>query len=267
MNPEVEPPPLWRMPRGVNASLWDYARSERLAAEEDAYFRDHPLFLRDAALLDSRFSEPTSLIDLGCGAGRLSLHFARKGFAVTAIDLSFPMLSKVREKARGEGLDIRTVRANLCDMGAIRDGAFGAAIAMFSTLGMIRGAALRRRALAEFGRVLQPGGVLAMHAHNLWLNLHDPQGRRWLLGNLFEAWTRNREAGDRRMTYRGIPAMEVHLYRFGELRKALLAAGLAIEKVVHLDATTSESIPGPWFLGNYRAGGWVIFARRRDEAS
>ena len=36
-------PPPWQMPEGVNASLWHYAHSARLAEDEDAYFRDHPL--------------------------------------------------------------------------------------------------------------------------------------------------------------------------------------------------------------------------------
>ena len=33
------PPPAWRLPQGVNAPLWEYANTPRLAAEEDA-FRD-----------------------------------------------------------------------------------------------------------------------------------------------------------------------------------------------------------------------------------
>src|SRR5438309_1809746 len=84
--------PRCRLPDGVNASLWQYTHEERLADTEDEYFHDHPLFEADARALEARFVEPGPLVDLGCGAGRLSLRFARRGFPVVAVDLSRPML-------------------------------------------------------------------------------------------------------------------------------------------------------------------------------
>ncbi len=133
---------------------------------------------------------------------------------------------------------------------------------MFSTLGMIRGREPRRRALAEAGRILRPGGRLALHAHNLWLNLRDSQGRRWLLGHAFRAAFAREELGERRMTYRGIPGMRVHLYRWGELRRDLRRAGFRIDEVLPIDEVTSEPIPAPWLAHGLRAGGWIVFASR-----
>src|SRR5690606_21424715 len=130
--------------------------------------------------------------------------FARAGFPVVAVDLSQAMLHHLGERARGEGLPIGLLQANLCDLRSLPDASFGYALSMFSTLGMIRGAGARRRALAEAFRVLRPGGRMALHAHNLWLNLRDPQGRRWLGKRLPRLLSRDPEAGDRQMTYRGI---------------------------------------------------------------
>lgn len=257
-----ECPPPWKMPEGVNAPLWHYAHSSRLAEEEDDYFSDHPLFRADAEALDARLLEPGPLIDLGCGAGRLAVRFARRGFPVTAVDLSNPMLVRVREKARGGGLDIATVRANLCRLGCFPDRTFRYALAMFSTIGMVRGAGPRRRAVAEAHRVLVPGGLLALHAHNLWLNLSDPQGRRWLVDQALRAARRRPGVGDRRMTYRGVPGMEVHLYRWRELAADLRASGFAIDEVLALDAVEARPIAAPWLLPGLRAGGWIVFARR-----
>ena len=257
-------PPPWKLPRGVNASLWQYAHTPRLANDEDDYFQGHPLFETDRRALDARFLEPAPLVDLGCGAGRLSVHFARRRFPVTAVELSRAMLGIARTKARAEGLSILGVRANLCDLGCFPDSSFSYALSMFSTLGMIRGSGARRKALAEAYRVLKPDGRLALHAHNIWLNLGDAQGRMWLLGQLGRFLLRRPDYGDRRMTYRGIPAMEVHLYRWGELRRDLGSAGFRIDEVIPIDSVFARPIPAPRICPGLRAGGWIVFARKPD---
>lgn len=255
-------PPSWRMPQGVDPPLWEYLHTPRLAAEEDAYFADHPLFEADATAVDRRFTAPGRLIDLGCGAGRHAVRFASRGFEVVAVDLSQTMLEIARAKAEQAGDALLGVQANLCDLGCLPDARFDYALSMFSTLGMIRGRDARRRALGEAFRILRPGGRLALHAHNLWLNLRDPQGRRWLLGQTRRWITRSGELGDRRMTYRGIPGMEVHLYRWAELKRDLNMAGFVIDEVVPLDEVTAQPIPRPDWLPSLRAGGWFVFAHR-----
>ena len=155
------------------------------------------------------------------------------------------MLEIARWKAQQAGDDLLAVQANLCRLGCFPDAEFDYALSMFSTLGMIRGREARRRALREAFRILRPGGRLALHAHNLWLNLRDPQGRGWLLGQSRRWITRTGELGDRRMTYRGIPGMEVHLYRWAELKRDLKSAGFVIDEVVPLDEVTAQPIPTP----------------------
>jgi SAM-dependent methyltransferase len=257
-------PPAWRLPEGVNAALWQYTQTPRLAAEEDEYFRGHPLFAADARAVDERFTEPGRLVDLGCGTGRHALRLAARGFPAVAVELSQAMLRQVASKARAAGIAERVlgVRANLCRLGALPDGAFAYALSMFSTLGMIRGPAARRKALGEACRILRPGGRLALHAHNLYLNLRDPQGRRWLLQQAAKIALGRPDAGDRTMVYRAIPGMEVHLYRWRELRRDLRSAGFRIDEVLPLDAVHALPIAAPWFLPAMRAGGWIVFARR-----
>ncbi|MBP2232977.1 SAM-dependent methyltransferase [Azospirillum agricola] len=54
-----------------------------------------------------RLTGPTgSVIDMGAGTGKLSLAFARLGYAVTAFDQSEAMLERLDAKARAEGLTI-----------------------------------------------------------------------------------------------------------------------------------------------------------------
>jgi SAM-dependent methyltransferase len=255
-------PPAWRLPEGVNVPLWEYTHTPRLAAEEDAYFAGHPLFEADSREVDARFVSPCRLVDLGCGSGRHAIRFARRGFKVVAVDLSRSMLETVQVKAEESGVSLMTVEANLCRLGCLPDGSFDNAISMFSTLGMIRGKTARAKALKEAFRILRPGGRLALHVHNLWLNLRDTQGRAWLLSQLKRALTFDPGFGDRRMTYRGIAGMEVHLYRWRELKRELRGAGFRIDEVIPLDEISSERIPHPWFFQNLRAGGWIVFTHK-----
>ena len=255
-------PPSWKLPEGVNAALWHYTHTPRLAVEEDAYFQGHLLFRTDSRLLDERFVTPGPLVDLGCGTGRHALRFAWRGFPVAAVELSHAMLQTVGAKAAREGVSLLRVEANLCRLGCFADATFDYAVSMFSTLGMIRGAGARRQALAEAFRILRPGGRLALHAHNLWLNLRDPLGRRWLAGQLVKILLRRPEAGDRRMTYRGIPNMEVHLYRWRELTNELRTVGFRIDEVIPIDEIRAEPIAAPRLAHGLRAGGWMVFAHR-----
>ncbi len=258
----ITTPPSWQLPEGVNGSLWEYVHSPRLAEEEDDYFQGHPLFRTDARVLDERFTHPGPLVDLGCGTGRHALRFARRGFPVVAVELSRPMLMKVQARSESEGLSVLGVQANLCRLGCLPSRSFSYALSMFSTMGMIRGQKARAEALGEIGRILEPKGRLAIHVHNFWLNLHDKQGRAWLFEQGMKAIGRRPGVGDRTMTYRGIPGMEVHLYRWGELKRDLHKAGLRIDEVLPIDAIHAEPIRLPWLAHSVRAGGWIVFASR-----
>jgi SAM-dependent methyltransferase len=256
----MSPPSRWQLPPGIDSALWEYASSDRLAKEEQGYFVDDPLTQSDEAILMGRLTTSCDLVDLGCGAGRLSLAFARQGFRVTSVDLSAPMLRTLGRLADAEGLSISRIRANLCRLEGLPDSRFDAAISMYSTLGMISGADARRAALRAASRVLRPGGLLALHAHNLWLHLRNPQGRRWLLAELSRRAV-GRMPSDRRMTYRGIPGLAVHAFGWSELRDDLIAAGFRIHEVIPLDAISARPIRWPRFLHRLRAGGWIVMAR------
>ncbi|HHW17427.1 MAG TPA: methyltransferase domain-containing protein [Firmicutes bacterium] len=49
---------------------------------------------------------PTTVLDLACGTGNMSLLLAKRGFKVTALDASPSMLEVARKKAQAENLDI-----------------------------------------------------------------------------------------------------------------------------------------------------------------
>jgi SAM-dependent methyltransferase len=253
--------PDWRLPEGVDRALWAYVTSERLAADEGSYFGDHPLFRADMAFVREVLGVlggPLRVADLGCGTGRAALAIGRDGHEVTAVDLSAPMLARVGAEARRGGQAVRTVRANLCDLGCLPDGSHDAALMLFSTLGMVRGRPARRRALAEAARVVRPGGWLILHAHNLWANLRWPGGRRWLVPRLPRILVGRGAEVERPMTYRGIPNLVVHAYRPGELSGDLRWAGWRVRVCRPIEPASGEVSRWPRGL----AGSWLMAAER-----
>jgi 2-polyprenyl-3-methyl-5-hydroxy-6-metoxy-1,4-benzoquinol methylase len=52
------------------------------------------------------FNKQTRILDIGCGTGRHALELAKRGYRVTGIDLSEPMLRRAKEKATAENLTI-----------------------------------------------------------------------------------------------------------------------------------------------------------------
>src|SRR5579884_3455234 len=167
--------PDWQLPPGVNRGLWDYLHAPRIAREYDASLTDSPLLQVDQRFAERHFDRPGKLIDLGCGTGRLLVPFAQRGYWVLGVDLAEEMLRVAAIKAEAAGVTIHLLKANLTELGCLSDGAFDYAACLFSTLGMISGAANRRRTLHEVFRLLRPGGTFVLHVHNLWFNIWTPE--------------------------------------------------------------------------------------------
>ena len=258
----VAAPPAWQMPAGVDRALWNYTHEPRLAYDEDRYFQGHPLLAADLPWVIERLKPASTVADLGCGTGRAALALARLGHRVVAVDLSKPMLAQLDQMARSQRLNLLPVQANLCNLQALAPGQFDAQLLLFSTLGMVRERAARQQVLAEAARISKPSGMLLLHAHNLWENLSHPSGRAWLLRYLPKLLVGGEQAGDRPMTYRGIPNLIVHQYRLSELRADLVAGGWRIHEITPLNSATAQRVKGPTAWARFRCGGWLIMARR-----
>jgi ubiquinone/menaquinone biosynthesis C-methylase UbiE len=243
----------------VSRGVWEYAQSERIAGQYDAFFSRNRLFDFDQEVLFEQFTVPGLVVDLGCGTGRTLVALARRGFRTLGVDLSQHMLRIVGQKASQEGLTVGRLQANLVELDCLRARSAEYCTCLFSTLGMIRGHKNRRRVLAHAFRILKPGGLFAVHVHNVWFGLFDAVSRRWLVRSLFR---RGVELGDKFFNYRGIPKMFLHTFTRRELVGALKAAGFRIKELIPLHVSRQRPLRHRWLFGGLRANGWIAICRK-----
>lgn len=83
---------------------------------------------RAVALMKPR----SAILDLGCGTGKDSLYFAKRGHRVTALDFSVNAMTWLQSKAATEKLGIRAVCRDISKKLPFRDRAFDAVYAHLS---------------------------------------------------------------------------------------------------------------------------------------
>lgn len=103
----------------------------------------------------------TRVLDVPCGQGRHAHLLAEAGFDVTGLDYSAHLLARARR--RGTGQRLRYVRGDMRRMPARWTGRFGAVVNLFTSFGFFAEPADDRLVIAEFARVLAPGGLLVWH--------------------------------------------------------------------------------------------------------
>ncbi len=117
-----------------------------------------------------------TVLDLGCGTGNHALRMARRGYAVTGIDLSAEMLRRAHAKADGAGLAVEFHQGDVRYFDAFAT--FDAALLMFAVLGYQHDDEDVLETFRNIRRHLRPGGLLTFDA---WYGpgvLADPPGSR-----------------------------------------------------------------------------------------
>jgi SAM-dependent methyltransferase len=124
----------------------DYGRFSRyMERDAEAFYRRLPI------------KPGAQLLDVGCGAGQLSLIAARAGVRVTGCDIASNWLVQARRSAAAEGLSVVFEEGD-AEALPYGNGTFDAVASLIGAMFAPR----PERVAAELTRVCRPGGIIAM---------------------------------------------------------------------------------------------------------
>lgn len=125
------------------------------------------LWNSERAMVSKYFNPDDAILELGCGAGRISINLALAGFSnLTATDFSPAMVDAARKIAESKNLS--GIKFAVCDAVSIGfgDGSFGGAVFGFNGLMQIPRRQNRRKALREIARILKPRSRFLFTTHD-----------------------------------------------------------------------------------------------------
>jgi SAM-dependent methyltransferase len=118
------------------------------------------------------------VLELGCGAGRVTGHLCALAEHVHGVDLSPAMVAHCRRAFPGASFS----EGDLCDLSAFTGGSFDAVLAPYNVLDVLCDAD-RREVLDEIRRLLVSGGLLIFSTHNRAHAAHLSRRLRLYLGS------------------------------------------------------------------------------------
>jgi SAM-dependent methyltransferase len=104
-----------------------------------------------------------AVLEVGSGAGLLSVQLAERGFEVTSTDASSEMVELTSRHVERRGLSVQVRVADVHQL-SLPSAGFDLVVA----LGVLPWLHDPPRAVAEMARVLRPGGLLVLSADNRW---------------------------------------------------------------------------------------------------
>jgi len=201
---------VYQRHRAEGATGWD---------ENAVVYQEQELLL--ARILAAGRAPPSGrLLELGCGAGNISVWLARRGYEVCGVDIAPTAIEWAREKARAANVTAQFLVGDVCNLARFDEAPFDAVLDGHC-LHCIIGAD-RPRFLATAARMLKPGGYLLVDT--MCGPVIDPAG---FAG--YDPASRCTLRGDVATRYFGLPE---------EIRSEVQAAGF---ELLHMEMTPDQN--------------------------
>jgi SAM-dependent methyltransferase len=121
----------------------------------------------------------SSVLDLCCGTGRHAVLLAKRGFEVTAQDLSESYLERASRAAEAAGVGLSVAHSDMRNIPF--EATFDAVINMFTAFGYLESEEEDSKVLREIAKALKPGGRFLLDLIN----------REWVVSNYVQnEWRR-----------------------------------------------------------------------------
>jgi SAM-dependent methyltransferase len=154
---------------------------------DENYLRTLPFMtaqqtLRETAFIENALALPPEgeLLDIACGYGRHAIELGQRGFHVTGLDLSLPLLIRAADEAQRRGLTVNFVHADMREM--TYDSQFAAAYCVLTSFGYFD-EETNLRVASSICRALKPGGRFLVDTINRDYIVSDLPSRVWWEGD------------------------------------------------------------------------------------
>jgi SAM-dependent methyltransferase len=179
------------------------------------------------------------VLDLCCGFGRISAELARRGFAVTGVDITESYLRAAREDAAYESLAIEYLKADARHFS--RPGFFDLAVNLYISFGYFENGEDDRAVLRNIRESLKTGGACIIETLGKEIAVRDFVEAEWFERagwtvlteyEALDSWTRLKNRWILIKDGRRIEkTFSQRLYAASELRALLLDAGFAAVEI------------------------------------
>jgi SAM-dependent methyltransferase len=241
---------------------------------DEDYLRTLPFMRADQTLREVEFisnaltAVPGSeILDVGCGYGRHAIELVQRGFNVTGLDLSLPLLIRAADEAQRRSLSVNFVHADMREMAFEKQ--FDGAYSMLTSFGYFD-EETNLRVAERIGRALKPGGRLLLDILNRDYVVSDLPVRVWWEGTgcvVLEEVDFNFHTS-RINTHRSIvfedgrqleQELSVRAYSLHEIGRLLRQAGFRVVDVSGGLATRGD------FFGSASRNLLIVAEKREDE--